>query len=278
MGNEDLKNYFNLNGVKIYYEQKGTGPNILFIHAGMADCRMWEKEFDAMSQRFHTLRVDLPGHGKSNFSGGSFSNSALLKALLDYLHIEQTHIIAASFNADLAIDFTLNYPEYCKSLVLESPILHGWDFSYTVEEYSQEEQELLKNKKFEETANLNYKTWILRNRSPKTISQDIRELFLDMQLKTFIKYELQNEYGYLTEDMDNLGQLKYIRVPVLLINGACDIKDVLQISSFMNHRLPFSEQVVLENTGHLPNLEKSEMFTKIVLHFYWFGSTQCMSV
>src|SRR5260370_28176638 len=50
---------------KIYYEASGAGPDLVFVHAGVSDSRMWEPQFDAFASRFRVVRYDHRGFGKS---------------------------------------------------------------------------------------------------------------------------------------------------------------------------------------------------------------------
>jgi len=79
------KGIFNAKGADIYFETQGKGENLLFIHAGIADRRMWDREFINMSKYFRTIRIDLPGYGLSDFTGGEYSYHEILNELLDYL-------------------------------------------------------------------------------------------------------------------------------------------------------------------------------------------------
>ena len=42
--------YLYVNGAKLYYEVAGEGHPLVFIHAGIADCRMWDDQFDFFAQ------------------------------------------------------------------------------------------------------------------------------------------------------------------------------------------------------------------------------------
>ena len=57
--------FVKVNGAKLYYERAGAGPSLVMIHAGIADCRMWEHEFAALADSYQTLRFDMRGYGRS---------------------------------------------------------------------------------------------------------------------------------------------------------------------------------------------------------------------
>src|SRR5260370_19142732 len=59
---------------RIYFESAGAGPAVVFIHAGVSDRRMWDPQFDYFADRFHVVRYDLRGFGKSEMPDLSYSN------------------------------------------------------------------------------------------------------------------------------------------------------------------------------------------------------------
>ena len=54
-----------LNGARIHFERSGSGFPILFIHAGIADSRLWEPQAAALAEHFDLVRPDLRGYGDS---------------------------------------------------------------------------------------------------------------------------------------------------------------------------------------------------------------------
>lgn len=45
-----------LNGAEIYYETVSQVQPLVLIHAGIADCRMWDEQFDSFNQHFRVIR------------------------------------------------------------------------------------------------------------------------------------------------------------------------------------------------------------------------------
>ena len=129
------KGIFNAKGADIYFETEGKGENLLFIHAGIADRRMWDREFITMSKYFKTIRIDLPGYGLSDFTGGEYSYNDILNGVLKHLRVEKTYIIAASFGGRIALDFVLSNQDKCQGMVLMAPAVSGWDDSQYLLDY-----------------------------------------------------------------------------------------------------------------------------------------------
>ena len=82
--------YAEVNGARLYYEIAGVGTPLVMIHAGIADCRMWDCEFAAFAAGRRALRFDMRGYGKSLPVPGEFNILDDLTALLDESQFEGT--------------------------------------------------------------------------------------------------------------------------------------------------------------------------------------------
>ena len=58
-----------VNGARLYYEIAGEGPPLVLVHAGLADGRMWDEQFQEFAKHYRVLRYDrrraLAQHGKT---------------------------------------------------------------------------------------------------------------------------------------------------------------------------------------------------------------------
>ena len=74
-----------VNGAQLYYERAGAGTPLIMLHAGIADCRMWEHEFSSLADSYQTLRYDMRGYGRSLPVAGEFNIQDDLEGLLEAL-------------------------------------------------------------------------------------------------------------------------------------------------------------------------------------------------
>lgn len=73
----------------LYYEVSGSGQPVLLIHAGVADCTMWDAQFDLFSQNYRVIRYDTRGFGKSRTESTEFSNRQDIVDLLIILALKK---------------------------------------------------------------------------------------------------------------------------------------------------------------------------------------------
>lgn len=53
------------NGADLYYEERGSGPPIVFLHGGFAGLRYFEPQLVGLGEEFRTVALDFRGHGRS---------------------------------------------------------------------------------------------------------------------------------------------------------------------------------------------------------------------
>jgi pimeloyl-ACP methyl ester carboxylesterase len=104
--------------VRLSYELNGKGPDLVFVHAGCADQRMWDTQLSAFAEKYRMLRYDMRGYGKSTLVKESFSNRGDLNSLLEFLNIPKAHFVACSMGSLTTLDFALEHPEKIETMTL----------------------------------------------------------------------------------------------------------------------------------------------------------------
>src|SRR5205085_7423864 len=118
-----------VSGSKIYYEQKGSGPAIVLLHDGLLDAVSWDEVWQPLAAKYHVIRYDRRGYGRSDPATSSFSPTGDLAKLLTHLKVERAVIVGSPSGAALAIDFAVAHPEMVDGLFLIGPVLHGTEYS-----------------------------------------------------------------------------------------------------------------------------------------------------
>jgi pimeloyl-ACP methyl ester carboxylesterase len=257
-----------INGIDLYFETKGRGKPLLLLHAGVADSRMWESQFDEFSRIHYVIRCDLRGFGQSRKSSGVFAHYEDIAVLLKYLNVEAASIIGASFGGYVALNFALAYPEMVTALVLVAPALGGYEFSSAeMLEFFAAEEEVIVRGDVEAATELNLKMWVDGiNRRPGEVSWQVREQVRMMQQNIFSQPEVADmKEKELTPPA--ITQLEKIEAPTLVIMGDKDVTEFQTISTLIAERVRNSQVVIMPGTAHLPSMEKPEEFNQMVLAF-----------
>ena len=114
-------------GASLYYEVTGEGHALVLLHAGIADRRMWDGQFEEFARDYRVVRYDRRGFGLSEMVEGPFSHADDLRGLLDHLGIQSASFIGCSMGGAVAIDFVLNHPDRARALILVASAVGGFE-------------------------------------------------------------------------------------------------------------------------------------------------------
>lgn len=113
------------NGINIHYLQTGTGDDVVLLHGLGGNLAIWFlRLIDLLRNEFRFTACDLRGHGKSDMTPAGYTTDNMaedLRGLLDALGMEKVHLVGHSWGADIAMHFTLLYPERVMKLVALEP-------------------------------------------------------------------------------------------------------------------------------------------------------------
>ncbi|HUI60098.1 MAG TPA: alpha/beta hydrolase [Steroidobacteraceae bacterium] len=100
------------NGVRLYYEERGEGPVLLFVHGMWGTCRFFHKQFAGLSERFRLIALDLRGHGRSSMTLEDQtvpSYARDLRAFIDALGLREFIGVGWSMGALVWWDYYLQF-------------------------------------------------------------------------------------------------------------------------------------------------------------------------
>ncbi|MFT4414236.1 alpha/beta fold hydrolase [Fredinandcohnia humi] len=256
-----------INGTSIYYEVKGEGNPLLLIHGLPVDSRMWDGQFEVLSQQYKVIRFDLAGFGLSGVHDEDYSLLNDVKSLLDYLQISRTSLLGFSVGGKLSIEFALTYPEMVDRLILASSGLTGWtEESIDKQRYNEEVNKCFQSGDQECAIELMTNAWVIGPyRNNEEVRQDVQERFSVMVKNTFAKPRGQGKL--LFPDINSFELIEQIKVHTLIILPEFDFPDFNQIGDYLHKKIKNSKKITIKNTAHMLNMEEPSVFNKLVLQF-----------
>jgi pimeloyl-ACP methyl ester carboxylesterase len=254
-----------INGARIHYKREGVGPPVVFLHAGIADLRMWEPQVAPFAKQFDVIRPDQRGFGDSELPPKPWSPVADLLSLMDQLSLEDAHLVGCSMGGALAIDFALAHPERVSKLVLVGSAIGGFAFR---PEHAHLFAEAATAREARDMEALNEAMLHLFLDGPERprgyVAEPLRELFLEMNGRA-----IRSDFEKAPPEQDALAvrRLHEISAPTLVVVGDKDVPTVLEAADLLMNSVPDVRKAVIHDAAHLPNLEHPEEFNRIVLDF-----------
>ncbi|HSN33108.1 MAG TPA: alpha/beta hydrolase, partial [Ideonella sp.] len=103
--------FVDVGGAQLYYESRGEGPTLLFVHGFTLDHRMWRRQAEALAG-LRVVTCDLRGFGRSSPPGEApFRHSDDLAALAGALGLAPLVVVGHSIGALYALELCLSRPE-----------------------------------------------------------------------------------------------------------------------------------------------------------------------
>lgn len=115
---------FNVDGVRLACEDRGSGPPVVLLHGFPLDHTMWDAQIEALSGQFRVIAPDLRGFGASSLAAddaeqgvGMERYAADVIALFDWLQIaEPVVLVGFSMGGYAAWQAALRWPERLRGL------------------------------------------------------------------------------------------------------------------------------------------------------------------
>ena len=247
-------------------KQSLNEPAIVLLHGFPFDRSMWRKQIDFLSANgFRAIAPDLRGLGENRFNGEIATMDDMARdvaALMDELRIDQAVICGLSMGSYVVFEFVRLFPSRVRALVLAGARAQGAD---EAERKSREEkaQDVLSSgiAPFVEAM-------LPDLLAPKTLAEKpaVVARVREMILRTDPRGAAAAQRG-MAARRDYSGDLSDIKVPTLIIAGREDAVRKPDDAEFIHHGIRNSRLEVIDDAGHLMNMEQSEIFNRLLTDF-----------
>jgi 3-oxoadipate enol-lactonase len=251
-----------VNGTRLYYEMKGEGQPLVFIHDFTLDNRMWDDQFHFFSKWYCCIRYDIRGYGQSSLPGSEpYTFQDDLKLLLFSLDIsEPVILVGLSLGGRIATNFALQYPRFTKALVLAGTQIEGYVFK------GFKLDAVFKSAKTKGIDYAKRKWFALGLFAPARRNKYVAQR-LEQMIHLYSGWHFVDRNPVLHFIPPTWQQLQNIPVPSLIIYGLLDMPDFKEMSEGAADRIPAAIKKVLPDTGHLSNMENPAVFNKELFEF-----------
>jgi pimeloyl-ACP methyl ester carboxylesterase len=234
--------------------------DVLLLHAGIADSRMWAPQVEALTAAGHrVLAPDLPGFGENPLEPGQVDFVEFAVNLLE----QPAGVDGCSFGGPIALEVASARPELVERLVLVGSGLGNWEWSDAARSGFAEEESAIEQGDLGAAAAAQARMWLADG-----ADANVRALTETMIRRS---YELQipmedHVTGSWPEPPleERLGE---IRAPTLVVVGSEDVEDIRAIGDRLVGEIAGARLEVVEGAGHLPSLERPDELNRLLLDF-----------
>ena len=253
----------------LYYRTNVYNPakkTILFVHGVSGSSSAWLAYEEQFKDHYNIISFDLRGHGKSHKPTDPASYAIPLfaddiKALLDYLHVEQCILISHSFGSLIALAFLEQNQKMIEGVILLSPhySVNAMTTTKFIKPFISALVRLLPHPKSHKPAShIDYSHFSMTGdwNIPRTIA-DVR----NTGFRTYL-YCVKQTYNF-----DGAELLNNINIPVLIIHGRNDSIFPVKYAEIIHRTIPRSDMVIIDNTDHILVLNNFSEVSRLIEGF-----------
>jgi pimeloyl-ACP methyl ester carboxylesterase len=260
-------------GVRLHYEETGSGTPVIFVHEFAGDHRAWEAQMRHFGQRYRAITYAARGYPPSDVPHAveSYSQARAaddIAAVLDHLRIDKAHVVGLSMGGFATLHFGFRHAARALSLCVAG-------CGYGAEKGQQDKfraevaavAAFLDERGIEAFA-AKYAYGPTRvqfaNKDPRGFDEFKRQLAQHSPVGARnTQLGVQGERPSLYDLKD---QMKTLMVPTLILTGDEDWP-CLQPALLMKQAIPSAALSVMPNCGHTINLEDPDQFNRLVGDF-----------
>ena len=239
-----------------YWDTGGTGQPVVFLHPASGSALVWLYQQPVFAKAgYRVIAYSRRNYYNSDSAPNQNPGSASvdLQNFVDYLGVNQFHLVSSAAGGSVAADYALSYPEHLLSLTVSSNNLAARNG------YIAEAAEKIKSKEWDDLPR-----WF-RELGPsyRAVNPEGVAKWIELNEKSETgRGARQNLVNVVTPD-----KLESLKVRTLLVTGAADMFTPPSIMRMIARRVPNNELVIVPECGHSPYWEQPEFFNRTVLNF-----------
>jgi 2-hydroxy-6-oxonona-2,4-dienedioate hydrolase len=256
-----LDKFVTVYGARVHYVEEGTGAPLILIHGLADDVTIWDSVIPALSARFHVIALDQIGFGRSdkpllNYRVSTFVD--FLGGFLAELKIDRASLVGNSLGGWVAAAFVLAHPERIERLVL----CDAAGYAALAKTMDRRALSALRLASREDIRYLGALTF-----HDKRFYQDTDAIF-KQRVTAGDSYTVGQFLDSMVRGDDILdNRLRMINRPTLVIWGRDDKLIPLSFGKRFHHEIANSRLRIIDNCGHIPQVECPKEFATAVLQF-----------
>ena len=250
-------------GARIYWDERGTGEPLLLIMGLSYPSYMWHRSRPVLAKSYRTIALDNRGVGQSDAPPGVYSIALMASdtaAVLDAAGIESAHVFGASMGGMIAQEFTLQYPNRVRSLILACTAAGG---PHAVQAEPEALQALLRRDVTPEESKEAIIPFIYDPATPRErIDEDMAIRMKWYPTAQGYMGQLQGIFGW-----EAYSRIAQITAPTLVLHGESDRLVPPANARLIAEKIPAAKLVLIPHAGHIFETDQPPAAHHAILEF-----------
>lgn len=254
-------------GITMYYEQHGSGEDLILIGGLASDHTVWSMTLDSLAAKYRVLVFDNRGVGQTDAPAGPYTIQMMAEdtvALMDSLSIKNAGIVGHSMGCDILLQMCLSDPDRVRKAI------HCASAAKLPFPSLMHIKSVVKYREMGMDPNLIFETafpWIfgasfLRNRAK--VAEAMNNLINSPYPQSLEAFKAQVAA---CEALDLEKEISNISTDTLILAGIEDLMMPLRFSEFIHQHIVGSKLETISDCGHMLPVEQSETLGNKILGF-----------
>ena len=254
--------FANNHGVKIYWDEQGSGPPLLLIMGLGCSSDVWRRLRADVAKSYRTIALDNRCSGRSDIARCTIPLMASdVAAVMDAAGVEQAHIVGASMGGMIAQEFALQHPERVHALILACTAPGGL---YAVP--TKLDLILAMMWRALRSPQVAMDAFIPFLYHPSTPRDRVNAEIAIIKKSARSRFALGSQVLAIFS-WGSYGRLPQITAPTLVLHGDSDRLVPLSNGELIARRIPGARLVIIPRTGHMLATDQPEATYKAVSEF-----------
>ncbi|MGA9569304.1 MAG: alpha/beta hydrolase [Candidatus Acidiferrales bacterium] len=250
-------------GVKIYWDEQGSGEPLLLIMGLSYPSYMWHRTRPFLAQNFRTIAFDNRGIGQSDVPEGVYPIAQMASdaaAVLDAASVPSAHVFGVSMGGMIAQEFALQYPQRVRSLILGCTNAGG---PHVVNAAPEVLQILMRQGMTPEEAKEAIIPFIYDAGTPHARIDE------DMVIRMKWYPTPQGYFGQLQGILawEAYSRIAQIKSPTLIIHGETDQLVPVANAQLIAERIPHAKLVLIPHASHVFETDQPGVANRAIMEF-----------
>jgi 2-hydroxy-6-oxonona-2,4-dienedioate hydrolase len=254
-------------GFKLHYLEAGHGAPVVLLHGLGGDGSRWTPNIAPLARDFHIFALDQIGFGDSDKPLANYHTGMLAEFLVGFMKaagVPKASLVGNSMGAGVALYTAVHYPGMVERIVLAD----GGGFRSTngaagppPTPEALHRRQLQNSVTRDETRE--FFRILFHDKSRVTDKMVDEQLTLRLRAAfTITKMQEAGERGTLSEQ-----EVRSVKAPTLVVWGKYDELANPAGADRLEQTIPGARKVIIDNCGHMPQLECADQFNQVVREF-----------
>ncbi len=255
---------------RLHYLEAGQGPPVILLHGLGGDGSRWGPNIGPLAKDFHVFALDQIGFGQSDKPLANYHTGMLadfLAGFIEAVHLPKASLVGNSMGASVALYMAVHHPALVDKIVLadgggyRSPGPAAPRREPTAaDRHRRQIQNSVTHAETREFFRIMF-------HNKNLVTDEMVDAQLPMRLRSAFTISRIQEAGEKGIGSLTEAEVRGVAAPTLIVWGKYDELANPAGADRLERAIPGARKVMVDDCGHMPQLEKADEFNRLVREF-----------